>query len=304
MIFGLVSLEKRIRENVKSYGLEQLLDMDRVSAYLRAVSGVSGVSFLLVDRYGEKEVCVGNFADFKPDVTRDPGHKIRVSNRTIGHLYTKQEELEGDNKKQQLVAMILQQLTEQARIIYENLETALYADELEQRLEKEHYQVKHGEKKDSLTGVLNGTYFENRAQVIDRSNVVPVAVICANINDWKYVNDRYGDEESDRLIHTVAKIIRQEARDEYVIGRCGGDFFHILIPLVEDGEAEDYCKRVQSACDAYEDDRIAPSLACGYVFKTNVEQTIPRLISDAEYEMFHNKLEIKNAPGYRARLEK
>ena len=27
-------------------------------------------------------------------------------------------------------------------------------------------------------------------------------------------------------------------------------------------------------------------------------------VPDAEYEMFNNKFELKNAPGYRARLEK
>lgn len=303
MVFGLVTLEKRIKENIKNYSLEQLLDRDTLSAYLKAVSAVSGLSFLLVDRHGEWEVCVGDFDGFQPDVVNAPGQKIRVSGRTVGHLYTKPEELEESCEKQQLVEAIVCQLTQQARKSYESMETALYADELEQRLEKEHYQVKHGEKKDPLTGVLNSTYFENRSQVIDRSDVVPVAVICANINDWKRTNDKYGDEESDRLIKTVARIIRQEARDEYVIGRSGGDFFHILIPLVEEGEAEDYCRRVQEACHAYQDDRIMPSVACGCVFKTNVEQTISRLLTDAEYEMYHNKLEMKSAPEYQARFQ-
>ena len=52
--------------------------------------------------------------------------------------------------------------------------------------------------------MLNSTYFDNKMQIIDRSQAVPVAVICANINDWKYVNDNFGDEESDRLIQVVA----------------------------------------------------------------------------------------------------
>ena len=35
-----------------------------------------------------------------------------------------------------------------------------------------------------------------------------------------------------------------------------------------------------------------------------LEQALADLVSDAEYEMFDNKFEIKNAPGYRERLEK
>ncbi len=303
MAFGLVSLEKRMKDNIRNYGIDQLFDIGNLSEYLQSAYQVSGISFLLVDRHGEKAVSVGGFAGFKPDVVNAPGYKIRVSGRTIAHLYVKDEEVTGENQRKYVETMA-DFLTVLAVNTYENIEKSIYADELEKRLEKEQYQVKHGEKKDALTGVLNSTYFENRAKVIDRSDVIPVAVICVNINDWKYVNDRFGDEESDRLIKVVAEILREEAKDEYVIGRCGGDFFHILIPMVEDTEAQEYCVRVQAKCDAFEDAKIAPSVACGYVFKTNVEQSVLDLVSDAEYEMFNNKFDIKNAPGYRERLEK
>lgn len=301
MAFGIVSLEKRLKDNIRSYSTDQLYDMKKLTDYLEAVSAVTHMGLLLVDRHGEKAVSAGDFTGFEPDVVNEPGLKIRVSNRTVAHLYVK-DAVSEENRR--LAEAIAEHLTQLAANTYEKMETSIYADELEERLEKEQYQVKHGEKKDALTGALSSTYFENRAKIIDRSDVVPVAVICANINDWKYVNDRFGDEESDRLIRVVAEILRREAKDEYVIGRCGGDFFCVLIPLVEDGEAEDYCSRVQKSCEVYEDDTIAPSVACGYVFKTNVEQTVSELLSDAEYEMFNNKLEMKNAPGYRERLEK
>lgn len=301
MAFGIVSLEKRLKDNIRSYSTDQLYDMKKLTDYLEAVSAVTHMGLLLVDRHGEKAVSAGDFTGFEPDVVNEPGLKIRVSNRTVAHLYVK-DAVSEENRR--LAEAIAEHLTQLAANTYEKIETSIYADELEERLEKEQYQVKHGEKKDALTGALNSTYFENRAKIIDRSDVVPVAVICANINDWKYVNDRFGDEESDRLIRVVAEILHREAKDEYVVGRCGGDFFYVLIPLVEDGEAEDYCSRVQKSCEVYEDDKIAPSVACGYVFKTNVEQTVSELLSDAEYEMFNNKLEMKNAPGYRERLEK
>ncbi len=304
MAFGLVSLEKRLKDNCKHYSLDQLLDIGQLSDYLESVSKVSGISALLVDRHGEKIVSVGNFAGFKPDVVNKPGEKIRIMDRTIGHLYVKEEETEGKPELIKLVSSVAGQLSAQAMKAYQFAETSLYADELEKLLEKEQYQVKHGEKNDALTGTLNSTYFDNRMKVIDRSEIVPVAVICVNINDWKYVNDKYGDEESDRLIKTVATILKEEGKDEYVIARCGGDFFYVLIPAVEDGEAEDYVSRVQAGCLAFEDEHIAPSVAMGTVFKYNVEQNLQELLSEAEYLMFENKFEIKNAPGYRERLEK
>jgi hypothetical protein len=49
---------------------------------------------------------------------------------------------------------------------------------------------------------------------------------------------------------------------------------------------------------------LAPSVAIGNVLKENVEETLTDKLADAEYEMFEDKFEIKNAPGYRERLEK
>lgn len=302
MAFGIVALERRLKENIKNYKLDQLLDIGQISDYLKTIARVGNLSILLVDRHGQKAVSIGDFAQFTPDVVQDPGEKIRVYQRTVAHLYLKEAEL--DAIKKEMISCIVTELSRQATLAYENMETSLYADELEKLLEKEQYRVKHGEKMDALTGTLNNTYFENRTKVIDRSEVVPVAIICANINDWKYADDHFGNEESNRLIQTVARFIKEEARDEYIIARCGGDFFHILIPMAEEGEAEAYCQRIQEKCDAFEDDKLAPSVACGIVYKNNVEQSIADLLPDAEYEMFSNKLTMKSAPGYESRLKK
>ena len=48
----------------------------------------------------------------------------------------------------------------------------------------------------------------------------------------------------------------------------------------------------------------APSVAVGVVYKTNIEEKLEDKLSDAEYEMFNNKFEVKNAPGYQERLKK
>lgn len=303
MAFGLIPLEKRLKDHIRNYSLDQIFDIGVLSDYLDSINKVTGLSLLLTDRHGEKAVSLGNFVGFKPDTVQAPGKKIRVEERTIAHLYVKEEEL-GTEAKKEIIDNLVTMLTKQAEKTYESAELSLYADELEKRLEKEQYQVTHGQKEDALTGVLNSTYFDNKLQVVDRSQVVPVAVVCANINDWKYVNDNFGDEESDRLIKVVADILKEEAKPEYIIGRCGGDFFNILIPMAEDDEAKEYCTRVQQRCLDFEDKHLAPSVACGSVLKYNVEQKLKDLLSDAEYEMFDNKFEIKNAPGYRERLEK
>ena len=176
-----------------------------------------------------------------------------------------------------------------------------YMEELEGKDEAK--QKEQASRMDELTGVFANDYFEKRMQIVDRSEVVPVAVIEININDWKYANDHYGDEESDRLIRIIADIVREEANPYFVIGRIDGDVFGVLIPMVEEGEAEDYARRIKERCVNYEDEKLPPSVAIGIVYKNNIEQSVQDLFSDAQYEMFEDKLAMKQEPGYRERLE-
>ena len=260
----------------------------------------------MTDRHGERLISTGDFSNFNGDVVANPGRKVRVCDRTVGHLYCRFDDVEDSGKVifdlmlDQLVAL-LERLGEQTYLF---TESSLYIDELEDK-EKTQQQIRiHSEKLDPLTGVFNKLYFEKRMGIIDRAEIIPVGVVNININDWKYVNDHFGDEESDRLIRLVANIIRTESKAEYVVGRVDGDVFVTLIPMAEDNEAEEFARRVQAACLASEDAILSPSVACGVIYKSNVEQHLEDLLSDAEYEMFRNKLEIKNAPGYRERLEK
>ena len=187
---------------------------------------------------------------------------------------------------------------------YLHKEYAFYSDILEEKMVSEAYYTKDVEKEDFLTGVCNQVYFTNRMRVIDRSEIVPVALIQANINDSTFVSANYGEVECDRLISIVAMLLKEEAKPEDTIGRWENDVFIILITVPEEGEAEEFCKRVQEKCLAFEDEVLAPSVAFGIVYKQNVEESLNVLISDAEYAMFENKLEMKQAPGYEERLRK
>jgi len=306
MAYGSISLEKRLKDNIKDYNLSSLLDTVRMGEQLELLHRLSGVEILVTDRHGEKVISCGNFIGFRPDVVNDPGVKLRVAERTVAHIYLNYDYVQEDRLP--LVSTFMDKLIETymsvAEQTYHHREMAIYADELEAKLEKETYQVKHGEKTDALTGVLNRTYFDNRLKIVDRSQIAPVSAICININDWKFVNDHFGDEESDRLIRIVAGIIIKNAKPEYIIGRVDGDVFNVLIPMPEDGESEAFCVAVKVECEAFKDAVLAPSVAIGNVLKENVEERLTDKLADAEYEMFEDKFEMKNAPGYRERLEK
>lgn len=306
MGYEAIPYEKRIKDNIRNYTLSNLYDMEMVKKYLLNLAKMLEINVLLTDRHGEKEIVIGDsFLGFHPQVESEPGRKVRVQNRTIGHLYIK--ELESDRDKRLIGEMVDGTVTLLARLgeeAYLHRESSIYLEELEKQLEDKKHKISQDEREDILTGVFNKIYFEHRMKVIDRSETVPIAVLNININDWKFVNDHFGDEQSDRLIRTVADILKEEAKPDYVIGRVDGDVFGVLIPMAEDKEAEDFASRVQERCNTYEDAILAPSVAVGIIYKTNIEEALEDCLSDAEYEMFNNKFAIKNAPGYKERLWK
>ncbi|MCI9664765.1 MAG: GGDEF domain-containing protein [Lachnospiraceae bacterium] len=301
-----IPYDKRVKENIRNYSFSNLYHMDTVKEYLKNLAKAVEISILLTDRHGEKEILIGDgFVGFRPDVVNEPGRKVRVQNRTIGHLYVKETKPQEDDCLVRALmdgtVKLLERLGEET---YLRHESSIYLEELEVLLKEKRRQVIQNETDDALTGVYNKMYFESRMDVIDRAEIIPVAVLNVNINDWKYANDHFGDEESDRLIKTVADILKKEAKPDFILGRIDGDAFGVLIPMATEGEAEDYIKRIQEACDTYEDPHLAPSVAVGMVVKTNIEEKLEERMSDAEYEMFNNKFEVKNAPGYQERLHK
>lgn len=306
MGYDAIPYHKRIKENIRNYSLSNLYDMEVIKKYLSNLAEILEVNILLTDRHGEKEIVIGDsFLGFHPEVEKTPGRKIQVQNRTIGHLYIKRLNTQSDERlTNEMVDGTVELLAKLGEEGYLHRESSIYLEELEKQLEDKHQGVARNQKEDVLTGVLNKLYFESRMKIIDRSEVVPVAVLNVNINDWKFVNDHFGDEQSDRLIKIVASILKEEAKPYFVIGRIDGDVFGVLIPMAEDGEAESYAARVQDRCNTFEDEILAPSVAVGVVCKINIEETLESRLSDAEYEMFDNKFEIKNSNGYRERLEK
>lgn len=306
MGYKAIPYDKRIKENIRNYSLSNLYDMEMVKKYLINLAQMLEINLLLTDRHGEKEIVIGDsFLGFRPDVAEEPGRKLCIQNNVVGHLYVKKvgtgidEHLMND-----MVDDTLELLMRLGKEVYLHRESSIYVEELEKQLEDKNRVSRQNEREDILTGVYNKIYFENRMSVIDRSLVVPVAVINVNINDWKFVNDHFGDEESDRLIKTVADILKEEAKPEFVIGRIDGDVFGVLIPMPDEDEVEAFVSKVQERCLTYEDPHLAPSVAIGVVYKTNIEETLEEKLEDAEYEMFNNKFEVKNAPGYQERLRK
>lgn len=93
---------------------------------------------------------------------------------------------------------------------------------------------------DPLSGLLNRRGFEMRAQaLLDRAarTNLPVALVLADLDHFKVVNDRYGHATGDLVIVDFASRLRQAAGARGAAGRIGGEEFAVLLPLTDLGAA-------------------------------------------------------------------
>lgn len=303
---GKKTYESMIEENIRQYRLDDLLDKEKVEISFLQPAQAFGIEILITCRHGEEFLATPQFQGQMPDVVNQPGDKLRVGNRTVGHVYADfsgAQETESKILKNWYQGMLIL-LSELLRETYLRTEAENYISEAGSRYaadgqqEADTQQAADRQKKDSLTGVYNKSYFQSRMKVIERSEVVPVAFVLVNVNDTKFFFDTYGESEGNRLLCIVADALKQCAGQEYIIGRCGVDVFHVMIPLPEEGEVKTYCRQVKEILEAYEDDVLAPSAAMGIVYKSNVEEGFEDILSDAEFEMLSDKMQIKQQPEY------
>jgi diguanylate cyclase (GGDEF)-like protein len=86
---------------------------------------------------------------------------------------------------------------------------------------------------DELTGLANRRQFLSQmdAEVArSRRSGSPLAIVLADLDDFKQVNDKHGHEAGDRTLRAFADILREAVRDIDLPVRLGGEEFAILLP--------------------------------------------------------------------------
>ncbi|WPZ04551.1 EAL domain-containing protein [Blastomonas marina] len=90
---------------------------------------------------------------------------------------------------------------------------------------------------DSLTGLSNRHRLTSQ---LDREMKVCVAakrscaVMMLDLDRFKAVNDTLGHQAGDELLKQVAQRLRNLIKDEFELGRLGGDEFQIILPDIDD----------------------------------------------------------------------
>ena len=108
---------------------------------------------------------------------------------------------------------------------------------------------------DALTGLGNRhTMAHAFRAAIERCvrDEKPISLLMLDLDNFKVVNDRFGHIAGDRILATIARILRRQFRPSDILVRYGGDEFAVLLPNVNANQASEIAERVREAVSGYE----------------------------------------------------
>lgn len=107
---------------------------------------------------------------------------------------------------------------------------------------------------DALTGLWNRARFDqalaseiNEASRRDQS----LALVIADLDHFKKLNDTFGHQAGDAAISTFATILQAQVRSYDVACRYGGEEFGLIFPGTSLDDAHDICERIRQTVEAH-----------------------------------------------------
>lgn len=138
---------------------------------------------------------------------------------------------------------------------------------------------------DQLTGLLNRRAFFN---ILEHSH--GGAVLMADADHFKSINDRFGHTVGDIVLVAIADHLRQKTREQDTVGRIGGEEFAIFLSGADRDEAKQIGERLSKGFTIKDNvpEEITVTLSVGLAFSTS--ETKPAEVLDrADRALYRSK---------------
>jgi diguanylate cyclase (GGDEF)-like protein len=157
--------------------------------------------------------------------------------------------------------------------------------------------------RDGLTGLLNRTAVLERLNTElerTRRQKEPLAVIMADLDHFKRVNDTYGHQAGDTVLKEVAARILAATRPYDFVGRYGGEELIVVLPGVTRRRAMRCANRLQAAISSQPvrlSDGIEITITCSFGMMSLSNSEVPTsedLIRQADAALYVAKRHGRN----------
>ncbi len=144
--------------------------------------------------------------------------------------------------------------------------------------------------RDYLTGLYNRRFYEEELRRLDTPRNLPLAIIMADVNALKTINDAFGHEAGDEMLSKIGAVLKRECRADDIVARIGGDEFVVLLPRTSEQAAAALAFRIaekvrqEVVCD------IPVSVSLGWAAKTEDSEPAADTLKRAEDLLYRKKV--------------
>jgi diguanylate cyclase (GGDEF)-like protein len=120
----------------------------------------------------------------------------------------------------------------------------------------------------------------------------PFSILLADLDNFKFINDRYGHDVGDEILYAVGQMLLEPLRDEDVVARWGGNEFMVLLPTANAEAAVNIAERLRTKATEIDmqaqGDKLRISLSVG-VASIDKCTGVDDLMSTAENGLYQAK---------------
>jgi diguanylate cyclase (GGDEF)-like protein len=142
---------------------------------------------------------------------------------------------------------------------------------------------------DSLCKCGNRTLFDQKKHELLNNGSRPSALIIADLDGLKVVNDIYGHRDGDDYIRKSCQILKKVTRSSDNIFRIGGDEFLILVNNTNKAGIDRIIKEIKAECDTQKAEYNF-NISLGVSLVIEEEANFDKHFEIADYNMYQNKV--------------
>ncbi len=149
---------------------------------------------------------------------------------------------------------------------------------------------------DQLTGLYNRHYFVNEIKRLEGSREYPIAIISADLDGLKKINDTFGHGKGDLYLQDCVSVFKEALRGYDLLARVGGDEFALVLPCTDKVAGEEVLKRIDRKIGDHNKSQtsLPLSISMGLAVSENSTQSLEETYHEADRIMYKNKLQRKN----------
>jgi diguanylate cyclase (GGDEF)-like protein len=154
--------------------------------------------------------------------------------------------------------------------------------------------IKRQSETDALTG-LNNRHYLRHSFLPTLKQIQKVGVIIADIDHFKSINDQFGHDVGDDVIHRLGAMIRQSLPQGATAIRYGGEEFLVLLPNTSREGTELYCQYLKNQCEKHRFEHGSQvTLSLGYWHGAKFDSQLKYAISEADMALYNAKQSGRN----------